>query len=116
MAVDAIVVPVHVFGLTAEGRRLPQLLDDPFHRTAFCHGAQTFERTIHSSLNELVNLGFGAFFCLIRRLHSASWLSAASNLAPNSTLGQIMAQISILAYPGSCLIQNTVIVMHEIIF
>lgn len=52
--------------------------------------------TYNSSLNELVNLGFGAYFCLIRLLHSASWLSAASSRAVSSDLGQIMAQISIL--------------------
>ncbi len=36
MTVDAVVVPEHVFGLTAEGRRLPQLLNDPFHGGIVC--------------------------------------------------------------------------------
>ncbi len=36
MAVDSVVVPEHVFGLTAEGSCLSQLLDDPIHRGIVC--------------------------------------------------------------------------------
>ena len=87
-------------------------------KTLFLHGWMEFWRTTttHNSLNELVNLGFWACFYKIRRLHSVSWLSAASNFVANFALGQIMAQISILAYPRSWLTQNTVTAMPEIIF
>ena len=36
MAVNTVVVPEHVFGLTAEGSCLSQLLDDPIHGGIVC--------------------------------------------------------------------------------
>ena len=41
MAVDAVVIPEHVFGLTAEGSCLSQLLYDPIHGGIVCR-SETF--------------------------------------------------------------------------